>query len=65
MLDAPNRDEATRLLNTAIVSWQTHNPKLTAWAEINLQEGFASFSLPEPRRVRMRTTNGLERLNTD
>ena len=28
-------------------------------------EGFASFSLPEAHRVRMRTTNGLERLNKE
>ena len=62
---APNRDEATRLLNTAIASWQTDNPKLAAWAETNLSEGFASFSLPEAHRVRMRTTNGLERLNKE
>ena len=63
--NAPNRDEATRLVNTAILSWQAHNPKLAAWAEINLPEGFASFSLPEPHRVRMRTPNGLERLNQE
>ena len=63
--NAPNRDEATRLLNTAVASWQTHNPKLAAWAETNLPEGFASFSLPEAHRVRMRTPNGLERLNKE
>ncbi len=34
-----------------------------AWAEKNLPEGFAVFELPEAHRVRMRTTNGLERLN--
>jgi putative transposase len=34
-------------------------------AEKNLPEGFAVFDLPEARRVRMRTTNGLERLNKE
>ena len=65
IFNAPNRDEAARLLNTAIASWQTDNSKFAAWAEINLPEGFASFGLPEPHRVRMRTTNGLERLNKE
>ena len=65
IFNAQNRDEATRLLNTAITSWQTDHPKLAAWAETSLPEGFASFGLPEPHRVRMRTTNGLERLNKE
>jgi putative transposase len=34
-------------------------------AEINLPEGFAVFNLPDSHRVRMRTTNGLERLNKE
>ena len=65
IFNAPNRDEATRLLSAAIASWGTDNPKLAAWAESNLQEGFAAFGLPEAHRVRMRTTNGLERLNKE
>ena len=65
IFNAPNRDEATRLLNNAVASWHTENPKLAAWAETNLAEGFAVFSLPEAHRVRMRTTNGLERLNKE
>ena len=39
--------------------------QLAAWAEVNLPEGFAVFGLPETHRVRMRTTNGLERLNKE
>ena len=65
IFNAPNRDEATRLLNNAVASWHTENPKLAAWAETNLAEAFAVFSLPEAHRVRMRTTNGLERLNKE
>ena len=41
------------------------HPQLSAWAETNLTEGFAVFGLPEAHRVRMRTTNGLERLNKE
>ena len=65
IFNAPNRDEATRLLNAAVASWRPENPKLATWAEANLAEGFAVFSLPEAHRVRMRTTNGLERLNKE
>ncbi|MDZ7860590.1 MAG: transposase [Candidatus Krumholzibacteriota bacterium] len=40
-------------------------PKLTEWAERNLPEGFTVFELPERHRIRLRTTNSLERLNEE
>ena len=40
-------------------------PELAAWAEINLPDGFAVLGLREANRVRMRTTNGLGRLNKE
>ena len=36
-----------------------------AWASTNLPDGFAVFGLPEVHRVRMRTPDGLERLNKE
>jgi transposase-like protein len=63
IFDAPDAVEAQRLLNVALKHWQLSHPQLSAWAEKNLPEGFAVFDLPEGHRVRMRTTNGLERLN--
>jgi transposase-like protein len=58
-------NEANRLLGQAVQSWRTEHPKLAVWAETNLTEGFAVFALPPEHRVRMRTTNGLERLNKE
>ena len=60
-----NASDAQRLFNVALKDWQVSHPQLAAWAEINLPEGFAVFGLPEAHRVRMRTTNGLERLNKE
>lgn len=65
IFNAPDANEATRLLGLAIESWRSAHPKLAAWAETNLAEGFAVFALPPEHRVRMRTTNGLERLNKE
>jgi transposase-like protein len=65
IFNAPDVQEAQRLLNIAIKGWQTSHPQLAAWAEINLPEGFAAFGLPDAHRVRMRTTNALERLNKE
>ena len=65
IFNAPDAHEAQRLLNNALKDWQVSHPQLATWAEINLPEGFAVFGLPDAHRVRMRTTNGLERLNKE
>lgn len=65
IFNAPDAFEAQRLLNTALKEWTASHPQLAAWAEVNLPEGFAVFGLPDAHRVRMRTTNGLERLNKE
>lgn len=62
---AEDEYEAKRLLDRALASWQSTKSKLAAWAEVNLAEGFAVFQLPARHRVRMRTTNGFERLNKE
>lgn len=65
IFNAPERAEAQRLLNEAIVQWRVEAPKLADWAEVNLPEGFAVFGYPPAHRVRLRTTNGLERINRE
>jgi putative transposase len=62
---ADTADDARRLLNEAISRWRETHPRLADWAETNLEAGFTVFGLPAPHRVRMRTTNGLERLNKE
>lgn len=64
-VNAPDGTEAERLLRQAIDGWRAEAPKLAQWAEENLPEGFATFKLPNAQRVRLRTTNGLERINRE
>lgn len=65
IFNAPDKAEAQRLLNQAIERWQSEAPKLAQWAETNLPEGFAVFDYPPAHRTRLRTTNGLERINRE
>jgi transposase-like protein len=65
IFNAPERAEAQRLLNEAIALWRVDAPKLADWAEANLPDGFAVFDYPPAHRVRLRTTNGLERINRE
>jgi transposase-like protein len=65
IFNAPDRAEAQRLLDQALEQWRQDAPKLAAWAEENLPEGFAVFGYPSSHRTRLRTTNGLERINRE
>lgn len=65
IFNAPDREEAQRLLNQAIEAWRKNAPKLAEWAEENLPMGFTVFDYPSSHRIRLRTTNGLERINRE
>jgi len=52
-------------MSFALEGWRKENPKLTAWAEENLPEGFAVFDVPPEHRVRIHTTNNVKRLNKE
>ncbi len=65
IFNAPERAEAQRLLNEAIAQWCLQAPKLADWAEANLPDGFAVFDYPQAHRVRLRTTNALERIDRE
>ena len=65
IFNAPDRIEAERLLKQAVEAWAADAPKLAQWAEDNLAEGFTTFELPPAQRIRLRTTNGLERINRE
>lgn len=65
VFQAPDREEAERLLQKAVEKYAASAPKLSEWMEENLPEGFSVFAFPEPHRRFLRTTNGLERLNQE
>jgi putative transposase len=65
VFNAPNRAEADRMLGLLIKRYQESAPALAEWAEENIPEGLTVFQLPKAHRQRLRTTNGLERLNRE
>jgi transposase-like protein len=65
IFNAPERAEAQRLLNEAVAQWRLKAPKLADWAAAHLPDGFAVFEYRPAHRVRLRTTNGLERINRE
>jgi transposase-like protein len=59
------RAEAEARLKLIAQKWQKNSPKLSAWLEANVPEALTVFAVPEGHRRRLRTTNGLERLNEE
>ena len=65
IFDAPDRAEAERRLATAVAKYTETAPKLADWMEGNVPESLTVLCLPARHRVRMRTSNMLERLNRE
>jgi transposase-like protein len=65
VFNASDRHEADRMLQVLVKKYATSAPDLSSWMEQNVIEGLTVFSLPAGHRVRMRTTNMLERLNEE
>jgi transposase-like protein len=65
IFDAPDRAEADRRLASAVEKYACSAPKLADWLETNVPESLTVFCLPARHRVRMRTSNMLERLNRE
>jgi putative transposase len=65
VFNARHRQEAEELLAFAVKKYAETSSGLADWMEENIPEGLTVFSFAEKHRVRLRTTNGLERLNRE
>ena len=65
MFNAPDRQIAEAFLHAAIQKYAVSAPRLSAWLEDNLSEGFTVFNFPLEHRRSIRTTNSLERINKE
>ena len=57
IFDAPNRQEAERLLALIVEKYQEKASRLARWMEENIPEGLTVFAFPAEHRRRIRTTN--------
>lgn len=65
IFNAPDREEADRLLAKAVEEYSKTAGRLAVWMEENIPEGLAVFAMPEKHRRRLRTTNMVERQNRE
>ena len=65
VFDADEPAEAERRLRDVVARYQKTAPQLAAWLEENVPEALTVLRVPAAHRRRLRTTNGLERLNKE
>lgn len=65
IFNAPDKNEAQRLLDKTVEYYKEKASKLSAWMEENIPDGFAVFDLPKECRIKLRSTNMVERLNRE
>jgi putative transposase len=65
MFNAPDRETAEKYLQATIQKYAVTAPRLSAWMEENLSEGFTVFDFPLEHRRMIRTSNSLERVNQE
>ena len=62
---ASNRTEADALMGRTVAKYAQTAPKLANWMENNVPEGLTVLAFPTEHRQRLRTVNGIERLNQE
>jgi putative transposase len=65
IFNAPDLENAKRLLDEAVKKYQKSASKLAQWMEENIPESFSVFSLPSVHRKRLRTSNMAEVCNRE
>jgi putative transposase len=62
---APSREVAVRLACELAAQWRQSHPGVAEHLEEHIEECLSCLAFPESHRRRIRTTNGLERLNQE
>jgi len=65
ILDAPDMDTARMLLQQVLEAYEAKAPKAMSILEAGFEDATAVLMFPERYRKRLRTTNGMERLNEE
>jgi putative transposase len=65
IFNAPNRATAEAWLKQTIEKYAQTLSRLATWLESDLPEGFTVFDFPSAHQRRLRTVNGLERVNRE
>lgn len=65
IFQSPDYETAQEQKRKLIEKYKTSAPQFVSWIEENIEEGLTCFSFPPEHRKKIRTSNGMERLNKE
>lgn len=65
IFNCPDRPSAELRLKQIVATHAPSAPKLAAWMEKNIPQGFTVFAFPAAHQRRLRTSNAIERVNME
>ena len=65
LFDASDEATCRRLKEEVVAEYEKTAPRVVEKLEAGFEDAIAVMALPEPCRTRLRTTNGVERLNEE
>ena len=65
IFQSPDYETAQEQKRKSIEKYKESAPEFVKWVEDNIEEGLTCFSFPKEHRRKIRTVNGLERLNKE
>jgi putative transposase len=65
IFNSPTLDMALEMKRRAIEKYEKRAPEFAKWLEGNIDEGLTIFRFPKEHRKKIRTSNGIERVNRE
>jgi putative transposase len=65
IFNSPNLEMASEMKRRAIEKYKTRAPEFANWLEENVEEGLAVYQIPKEHWRKLRTSNGIERVNKE
>ena len=65
IFNCPNLNLAQECKKQTIEKYEKTAPKFTEWLENNIEEGLTVYQFPQEHRKKIRTSNGMERINQE
>lgn len=65
IFNSPNLEMAQEMKRQTIEKYKTKAPEFVKWLEENIDEGLTVYQFPREHRIKLRTSNGMERVNRE
>jgi transposase-like protein len=65
IFNSPTLERAQEMKKSAVQEYEKKAPEFSKWLDENIDEGLTIYQFPKEHRKKIRTTNGIERVNRE